>query len=159
MKYYIGEISSRLILSPFREDNKPTCGFYYGKTGRLYLHDFATDEHFDCIEVVKRRFKIGYIAALNQIIKDSVNFEGAVEVDLPEVNLEYVSGPKNFEYFNKLGISDATLKRYGVVNARAIYADENLMWRSAENNPIFVYQYISRRFKVYRPLSKDSTKK
>lgn len=160
MKFYVGEITSKLIRSPFREDTKPTCGFYYGKTGRLYLHDFGTDEHFDCIEIVKRKFKIGYIAALNQIINDSPKFEGNVSTELnEEIKLEYISGPPKFDYFNKLGITDKTLKKYGVVNARAVYADESLLWRSTENNPIFIYQFPSSRFKAYRPLSKDSTKK
>lgn len=127
MKHYIGEITSKLIRSPFREDTKPTCGFYYGRTGRLYLHDFGTDEHFDCIEVVKKRFNLGYIKALDKIIQDSVLFDSEVIADIQsKVKLEYVIAPAKFDYFYRLGISDKTLKKYGVSCVRAIYADEGL---------------------------------
>lgn len=156
----MGKITSKLIRSPFREDSKPTCGFYYGKTGRLYLHDFGTDEHFDCIEIVRRKFGIGYIAALDRILEDAKHFDVESIAELnANAKLEYIAGPPNFEYFYKLGISDKTLKKYGVHNARAIYVEEDLYWRSTEKNPIFVYQFPSGTFKVYRPLSKDSTKK
>lgn len=160
MEYYLGKVTSKLIRSPFREDTKPTCGFYYGKTGRLYLHDFGTNEHFDCIEIVRRKFGLGYIAALDKILSDAKHFDIETIAEL-NVNkkLEYVVGNKNFDYFHTLGITDKTLKKYGVHTARAIYVEEDLYWRSTEKNPIFVYQFPSGNFKVYRPLSKDSTKK
>lgn len=147
-------------MNPFRDDTRPTCGYYYGKTGRLYLHDFGTDEHLDCIEIVKRKFKLGYIGALDKIIADREKFDVESIAELnAHAKLEYVIGNKNFDYFHKLGITEKTLKKYGVSTARALYIEEDLYWRSTEKNPIFIYQFPSGTFKAYRPLSKDSTKK
>lgn len=41
---YICEVKSPTI-SPFREDKKPSCGFYTNSRGRLTLHDFALEQH------------------------------------------------------------------------------------------------------------------
>lgn len=161
MQYYLGrEITPKLIRSPFREDKHPTCGFYYGKTGRLYLHDFATDEHMDCIEIVKRKYKLSFPKAIDFILADADKFETEEKQDLNETKvLEYIPGNQDFTYFLKLGIKSSTLKKYGVYTARAIYIDEQLFWRATEKNPIFIYQFPSGTFKAYRPMSKDRENK
>lgn len=97
---------------------------------------------------------------MDRILEDAKHFDIETIAELnANAKLEYVLGNKDFEYFHKLGISEKTLKKYGVHTARAIYVEEDLYWRSTEKNPIFVYQFPSGTFKVYRPLSKDSTKK
>lgn len=161
MEYYLGQkITPKLIRSPFREDKHPTCGFYYGKTGRLYLHDFATDEHFDCIEIVKRLYGISYNKAIQRINIDADKFETQDKAEINEHKLlEYIVGNEDYTYFNKLGIKDSTLKRYGVYSARAVYLNEELTWKATAKNPIFIYQYPSGRFKAYRPLEKEREKK
>ena len=70
--YYTGiDITSkRLFLSPFRSDKKVTCGLYKSKNGTLYIHDFATNEHINCFEVVMRLFNINYYQALEIIAQD-----------------------------------------------------------------------------------------
>lgn len=160
MSYFLGtEITSRLIRSPFRHDENPTCGFYYGRTGCLYLHDFATDEHFDCIEIVKKLYSLNYTKAVQLIFIESDKY-GIAESKLHESkNIEYVAGKDDFSYFLKLGIKLETLKKYNVKTARALYIDEDLYWRATDKNPIFIYQFPSGRFKAYRPLSPDKKKK
>lgn len=159
IEYYLKiPIRSGLYRSPFRKDRKPTCSFYYGKSGRLYFHDFATSEHFDVFEIVKRKYSLSFNKAVDKIISERDKFTTA-EVDLDKPNLEYIPGPDNFKYFNEFGISDATLNRYGVKNARAVYINETLSWRATEKNPIFVYKFATGNFKLYRPLSADKSKK
>lgn len=160
MEYYLAtKIDSRLIRSPFREDQKPTCGFYYGKTGRLYLHDFGTGEHFDAIEIVRRKFRLSFPKALDKIVDERHNFTTTeVKLDDPK-HIEYVAGNGDLSYFYQFGITDKTLKKFGVSTARAIYIDETLFWRATDKNPIFVYRFASGKIKLYRPLSTDSTKK
>lgn len=109
---------------------------------------------------MRRKFKLGYIKALDKILEDSIHFNIESIAELNEnAKLEYISGPKKFDYFTKLGISEKTLKLYGVQCARALYIEEDLYWRATEKNPIFIYQFPSGTFKAYRPLSKDPTKK
>lgn len=160
MQHYLKvPIRSGLIKSPFRKDNNPTCGFYYSKKGRLYLHDFGTDEYFDVFEVVKRKYGLSFYKAMNKIIdeKDQFSTEIRSELDAPE--LEFIPGANNFSYFYTYGITDETLLKHGVSNARAIYVNESLTWRATEKNPIFVYSFPSGNFKLYRPLSVDKSKK
>lgn len=161
MEYYLGhKITSRNIKSPFRDDEHPTCGFYYGKSGRLYLHDFGTEEHFDCIEIVRKKFNLSFNKTIDKIIEDENKFNIVEKADInQDKHLEWIPGEGNYEYFNKLGIRNSTLKKFGVYTARAIYVDETLFWRSTEKNPIFVYQFLSGGFKAYKPLTKDKENK
>jgi len=159
MEYYLGvKVTSKLIRNPFRNDDNPTCGFYYGSTGSLYLHDFATDEHMDCITVVKKKYNLSYYKAVQLIQIESNNFQNN-ETNLAETKkLEYIAGGSH-DYFLKLGISQKTLDKYKVTHARALYINEDLYWRATPQNPIFIYNFPSRKFKAYRPLSKDKDRK
>ena len=70
--YYTGiEVNSKkLFLSPVRNDNKVTCGIYKSKSGILYIHDFATNEHLDCWNLVMRLYNCDYFQALNKIAQE-----------------------------------------------------------------------------------------
>lgn len=160
MSYFLkASIDSKLIVSPFREDNNPTCGFYYSKSNILYFHDFATDEHLDCIEVIKKLFNLSYGKAIQLAWIEQDKFE-TTKISKPKSKkLEWIPHQGDFSYFHKLGISDKTLNKFNVKAAKAVYIDEDLYWRSTEKNPIFVYQFPSGKVKLYRPLSKDRDKK
>lgn len=131
MEHYLGiKIGPRLICSPFRSDNKPTCGFYYGSTGILYLHDFGTEEHLDVISIVRKKFTLTYNACLSKIIQDRQHYNHSEKKDLNEnIELEYVAGSGDYSYFNRYGIKESTLRKYGVYTARALYKDGSLSWR------------------------------
>ena len=45
---HLPELNKKLIRSPFREDNHPTCGIYKSSNGTLYLHDCAINKHSEC---------------------------------------------------------------------------------------------------------------
>ena len=72
MQHYIGTDvnSKKLFLSPLRTDNHITCSIYKSKSGILYIHDFATNEHLDCWNIVMRLFNCDYFEALSIIAKD-----------------------------------------------------------------------------------------
>lgn len=144
--------------SPFREDKNPTCGFYYSKAGKLYLHDFGTGEHFDVFEIVKRLYNIRFPQAIDKILAQTYDKIEAIDLDRHK-DCFYLPGEPDIEYFTKLGIKQSTLELYDVTNAKALYTDEILSWRATKANPIFIYNFPSGRFKAYRPLSKDKTKK
>ncbi len=162
-EYYLNTkvTGSKLITSPFRKDEKPTCGFYYGKTGRLYLHDFGNEEHYDAIEIVKRKFKIDYTAAVNKILNDYSKIQ---EIDASKKEgapreLSWIPIEISHPYFQEYKIPPEYLSTYGVFGAKAIYADQVLWGRGTNTNPIFVYSQPSGRIRVYRPLTKEKDKK
>jgi hypothetical protein len=159
--YLKRKVGNRLIKSPFREDNKPTCGFYYSKTGRLYLHDFGTAEHFDCFEIVKRKYKLSYREAMDRIISDKDKFEIGSKIEKDQIKLvEFVLGdPKSLKYFHQYYITNPTLESYRVFPARTVYINQKPVYRSTKGNPTFVYLFSSGRVKTYKPLTVDSKTK
>lgn len=160
-KYYLGlEPKESLVVSPFRKDNKPTCGFYYGKTGRLYLHDFGTEEHFDCIEIVKRKFNISYPSALDRIITDADNIDlvDAEQFQAKQKDITWVAGEYH-NYFERYKIPPHYLPEYQVFPAKGLYVDQSLYGKATQKNPIFIYLQASGKLRAYRPLHPDSSKK
>lgn len=147
--------------NPLREDNNPSAGFYYGDNGMLFFHDFASGKHYNFVSVVKEKYNLSYVEALDRIKKDKENIHnlkvGVIEEE--EVNLQIVLSPNTHNYFSKLGISDYTLNRYGVSNVKCVYRNGKLHWRATLDNPIFSYSFPSGRIKLYRPLSVDKAKK
>ena len=78
MQYYTGNdvTSKKLVTSCLRNDNHVTVGFYKSKSGTLYMHDFATNEHIDCWNLVMKLYNCNYYEALNIIAKDFELIEG-----------------------------------------------------------------------------------
>ena len=78
MQYYTGQEvnSKKLFTSVLRSDKHVTCSFYKSKSEILYLHDFATNEHLDCWNVVMRLYNCNYYKALEIIAKDFHLIEG-----------------------------------------------------------------------------------
>ena len=72
MQFYTGidVTSKKLHLSPFRNDHKVTCALYKSKSNILYLHDFATNEHINCFQVVMKKYGVNYYEALQIIARD-----------------------------------------------------------------------------------------
>jgi len=159
MEYYLNlKVTRKLITSPFREDHKPTCGFYYSDKGVLYLHDFATNEHLDVFEVVKRKFKINYYQAIIRINHEKNKFN-IDKVSLKKEKIFYTfTEIDNFDYFKKFRISNEILKLYKVKAVKTLYVNEAVSKKSTKTNPIFAYTFPSGHFKFYRPLTKNDDK-
>jgi hypothetical protein len=158
MEYYLSTtVGNKLIKSPFRKDEKPTCGFYYGKkTGRLYLHDFGNEEHYDAIAVVMKKFNIDYTSAINKVLEDGskIAMLDSSKKDGAAKELSWIPTDNVHPYFSRFKIPPEYLPFYGVYAAKAIYADEVLWGRATATNPIFVYTQPSGRIRTYRPLTK-----
>ena len=53
MRTYLGvSVTKKLIVSPLRNDKKPTASFYRNKNNELIFHDFGTGFHANFIGVV-----------------------------------------------------------------------------------------------------------
>lgn len=83
-------------------------------------------------------------------------------VDIPSkaaVVLDFVFDEYKGDYWEKFGITPSTLKKFNVRYVRTLYKNESVAGRSTANNPIFLYTFVSKRVKIYRPLSPDKSKK
>lgn len=62
--------------SPFRNDNNPTCNYYYTDFGKLKLVDYATDFNGDVFDIVSYKTRIsikssqGFVLLLHKIASD-----------------------------------------------------------------------------------------
>lgn len=160
-EYYLGhKIGTKLIKSPLREDKKPTCGFYHYKN-ILKFHDFATEEHLDCVQFVRELFKETEYEALKRISKDKEHFKvNKIPTEQKRLEFEYIPDDiSKTNYFSKYKIQLNTLLKYGVFYARTVYLNKSLYGRSTPNNPIFIYQQPTGHVKIYRPLTTNTEEK
>ena len=176
MQYYTGidVTSKKLHLSPFRNDHKVTCAFYKSKSNILYLHDFATNEHINCFQVVMKKFGVNYYEALNIIAKDfnlikgSNNFKEAPKIvnEIKETESTCIQVQiKNYtkeelEWWQTFGINIRLLKKYHIYSLQYVFLNGELRFTSSEKSPIYGYYFGKDKngedkFKIYFPLKKD----
>lgn len=71
MTKYLGiPIEKGKFSSPFRKDENPSCVFYYTKFGTLNFKDWATNETYNCFEIVSKIHNLDFKEALERINKD-----------------------------------------------------------------------------------------
>lgn len=172
MQYYTGvDVNSKkLFLSPFRNDNHITCSIYKSKSGVLYVHDFATNEHINCFEVVMRLYNCNYYDALKIIAKDfnlietSINFKRTPQL-IEEINPAHSAKievqikkftEKELEWWKSFGISKKTLKKYHVYSILHVFLNGELKFTSSEKCPIYGYYFGKdkngeEKWKIYFP--------
>lgn len=177
MEHYTGlDVSSnKLALSPFRNDHKVTCAFYKSKSGVLYLHDFATNEHINCFSVVSRLYNCNYYKALKIIAQDFGLIEGTnskqkssikVVPELKETNPSKIQVQikdytnKELEWWNQFGISIKLLKKYHIFSIQYVFLNGELKFISSEKNPIYGYYFGkdkngNEKWKIYFPLKTE----
>ena len=176
MQYYTGlDVSSKkLMLSPFRNDHKVTCSFYKSKSDILYLHDFATNEHINCFQVVMKKFNVNYYEALDIIAKDFGLIEGThsnktapiiiqplkeTESARIQVQIKKYSN-KELEWWKQFGISIKTLKKFHVFSIEHIFLNGELKFTSSDKCPIYGYYFGKdkngiEKWKIYFPLKTE----
>ena len=176
MQYYTGlDVSSKkLMLSPFRNDHKVTCSFYKSKSDILYLHDFATNEHINCFQVVMKKFNVNYYEALDIIAKDFGLIEGThsnktapiiiqplkeTESARIQVQIKKYSN-KELEWWKQFGISIKTLKKFHVFSIEHVFLNGELKFTSSDKCPIYGYYFGKdkngiEKWKIYFPLKTE----
>ena len=173
MQHYTGQDvnSKKLFTSVLRNDNHVTIAYYKSKSGILYMHDFATNEHLDCWNVVMRLFDCNYYDALNIIAKD---FELINEKNdrisklniVPEISKTESSKiqvqikdytEQELEWWKSFGIDKKLLKKYHIFSIQHVFLNGELKFISSEKNPIYGYYFGKdkngiEKWKIYFPL-------
>ena len=177
MQYYTGiDVNSKkLFLSPVRQDNKVTCGIYKSKSGILYIHDFATNEHLDCWNIVMRLFNCDYFEALSIIAKDFNLIKGThSEVHKTPEIVDSIKEPessriqvqlKDFTsdeliWWKQFGIDKKLLKLFKVYSIQNVFLNGELKFTSSAKCPIYGYYFGKdkngeEKWKLYFPLRKE----
>lgn len=148
-------IKGGLVRSPLREDLKPTCSFYYGKTGRLYFHDFGIDKSFDVFAIVMELYNISFREAITRIIADMDRLNTEVEQLFKRNEGTYtaLAATANWNYFDRYYISKDTLSKFNVYPVSLLFINNYLAAQATTDDPMFAYKFSSGRLKIYRPLS------
>ena len=176
MQYYTGADvnSKKLFLSPLRTDNHITCSIYKSKSGILYMHDFATNEHIDCWNLVMRLYNCNYYEALRIIAQDfnlvATTFAKTSSPKIVEPLKETESAKiqvqikdftnKELEWWKSFGISKKTLKKYHVFSLQHVFLNGELKFTSTEQCPIYGYYFGKdkngiEKWKIYFPLKTE----
>lgn len=174
MQHYTGiDVNSKkLFLSPVRNDNKVTCAFYKSKSNILYLHDFATNEHLSCWNVVMKMFNCDYYQALKIIAQDFGLLEGNHNSKIiPVPSLKSTKSAKiqvqikdytkeELNWWNQFGINKKMLKKYKVYSLKHVFLNGELKFTSSDNCPIYGYYFgkdknSEEKWKCYFPLKQD----
>jgi 5S rRNA maturation endonuclease (ribonuclease M5) len=175
MQHFTGlDVSSKkLALSPLRQDNHITVGFYKSKSGILYMHDFATNEHLDCWNVVMRLYNCSFYKALNIIANDfglsDTNIVPTKINIIPEIKETESSiiqvqikdfTDRELEWWKSFGINKKTLKKYHIFSVQHVFLNGELKFTSSEQCPIYGYYFGKDKnkkefWKIYFPMNKN----
>ena len=177
MKYYTGNdvTSKKLVTSCLRNDNHVTVGFYKSKSGILYMHDFATNEHLDCWNVVMKLYNVGYYDALKIIAKDfglidnsyeskksaPIFVESLKKTESSKIQVEIKDFTNDeLQWWESFGISKKLLKKYKIYSIKHVFLNGELKFISSEKNPIYGYYFGKdkngfEKWKIYFPMRKE----
>lgn len=175
MQHYTGQDvnSKKLFTSVLRTDNHITVGYYKSRSGILYMHDFATNEHLDCWNVVMKLFNCSYYQALDIIAKDFGLIEGNHQIStfkvIPEIKetesakiqvqiKDYTQ--EELDWWLQFGINKKLLKKYHVYSLQHVFLNGELKFTSSPKCPIYGYYFGKDKngedkFKIYFPFKQD----
>lgn len=176
MKYYTGNdvTSKKLVTSCLRNDNHVTVGYYKSKSGILYMHDFATNEHIDCWNLVMKKFNVNYYSALKIIAQDfnlieSSNIvkskplmvESLKETESSKIQVQIKEfSEEELNWWNQFGITQKYLKKYHVYSIQNVFLNGELKFVSSSTCPIYGYYFgkdknHEEKWKIYFPMRKE----
>ena len=172
MQHYTGNdvTSKKLVTSCLRSDNHVTVGYYKSKSGILYMHDFATNEHLDCWNVVMRLYNCSFYKALNIIANDfglsdtnvvptKINIIPEIketESSIIQVQIKDFTD-RELEWWKSFGISKKTLKKYHIFSVQHVFLNGELKFTSSEQCPIYGYYFgkdknNKEKWQIYFPM-------
>lgn len=173
MSYYLGmHITKRRFRSPFREDTHPTCSFFRGKSGHLYLKDWSGAFEGDFIDVVRKRYSATYNEALRIIAEDfgyipNTTTRKVIKIE-KRTTFERKSGAEikismkpftdaEFKWWGKYNISSDILKKFRVFPVKDIWLNGTKFF---SNDNMLVFGYYGGRdgkrdlWRIYFPKKK-----
>lgn len=112
----------------------------------------------DLVDVVRNKFNLSRIEALNRI-NDDLDLFGSIQIEqAPPPIFDAIRGEMDYRFWDDFNIPRSIVDRYAF-QARTVYRNEDYWGRSTSANPIYVYKFTSGRVKLYRPKSPDPSKK
>ena len=158
--------------SPFREDNSPSCVYYYNKTGKLLFRDFGKGRPMDAFEIACGLNKCTFAEVLS-LIADDFNLLQVQRVPKVDESLEMqkrianeptqisinpytLNGSWDMDdagqkFWFRYGISLKTLKEYKVFQLESAWCNDRRVYVRNKDNPGFAYWFGEGYYKLYFP--------
>lgn len=164
--------NKKLFVNPLRNDHKPTASFYKSKSGIVYFHDFATNAHYNCFNVVMCIYNCNYYKSLKIIAKDFglVNSDNIktkkvnIVKDLEEKSNTFIQveiqqfSEEQLNWWKQFGIDKKQLNKYHVFSIKNVFLNGNLFITSSKTNPAYGYYGGKKNdleyWRIYFPLRK-----
>jgi len=176
MQTYLGvPVKKGLLISPLRNDRRPTASFYRNKNNELIFHDFGTGFHSNFIGVVMFKHNCTYHEALKIIAEDFGYIEK--ESNRPEVKIKQSKiqieekqetiiqiEKQNFQdyelkWWESFGIHKETLEKFKVYSCKSVFLNGTYLASSSKNSMIFGYYFGKRGgneiWRIYFPQRKQ----
>ena len=175
MSTYLGvPVKKGLIVSPLRNDHRPTASFYRNKKGDLIFHDFGTGFHGNFIGVVMYLNSCSYRKAMSIIAEDfgyikkhteraPIKIKTSIETIKEKAETLIQVEPQPFSsielnWWESYGITLSTLNKFRIVSCKSVFLNGHYMTSSSETNPIYGYYFGKRNntelWKIYFPKKK-----
>ena len=147
--------SKKLFTSVLRNDHKVTISYYKSGSGILYMHDFATNEHLDCWNVVMKMFNCSYYEALKIIAQDFgiisnseiktkpiTIVESLKETESAKIQVQIKNyTEEELKWWKQFGISVKTLKKFHVFSLEHVFLNGELKFTSSSKCPVYGYYF------------------
>jgi len=177
MSFYFNDnvVMGKKYTNPFRDDNYPSCSFWWSKSGRLYFVDHATEKvTYSPIDIACMRTGYDYPDILYKIESDfhiqELNLEDKRQLreetkkfKKPEIKPATIKvklckfKKKDLDYWASFNIDENLLKYYDVRKVDKAWISEKLWYVDNENDPCYRYKEKD-KFKLYRPFAKKTNK-
>ena len=156
MSTYLGiPIKKGLLISPLRNDHRPTASFYRNKKGELIFHDFGTGFHGNFIQVVMEINHCNYWKAIQTIAEDfhfitATNTRPQINLRTTEIKIDEKSDTliqiedrpftqQELQWWKDFGISESTLKLYKVHSCNSVFLNGNYFCSPTTKSMAFGY--------------------
>lgn len=161
--------------SPFREDNSPSCVYYYNKAGKLLFRDFGKGRPMDAFEIVCVLNKCTFAEALKVITEDfnllkvqrvpkideSLEIEKKLAGEPTEIQINPYTYRGNWGltsyglgFWKQFGINANTLQKFKIFQLESAYCNGKRVYTRRIENPGFAYWFGGEEYKLYFPYSK-----
>lgn len=177
MSFYFNDnvVMGKKYTNPFRDDDYPSCTFWWSKSGDLFFVDYATEKvHYSPIDIACMRTGYTFPDILYKIESDfhikQLNLEDREKLALetkefkhPEIKPANIKvkltrfKKADLDYWAQFGIDENVLKYYDVRKVEKAWIGEQFWYLNNDHDPCYRYKE-KEKFKLYRPLGDKKLK-
>jgi hypothetical protein len=168
------EYTTKQFKSPLRNDNHPSCSFFYGSDGTLLLKDWTLNETINAIGFVANKYGMSNTDAMYKIyddfkleLKDVSLIEQSEPIEISKSKKSKIAVVKqpytqlDIEYFKSYHITSKQCNTFRVYSIRNLFLNGSMFHTYSSFDPMIGYYFgtngSEERWKIYFYKRKKST--